>query len=48
MTGEWDGQTAVLRPLDSLTIPPGQVRRIENRTNLTCKMLVVIPYPPEG
>lgn len=45
MTLEWDGQTAVLGPLDSCTIPPGQVRRIENRSNHVCKMMVVIPYP---
>jgi len=46
MTLEWDDQTAVLGPMDSCTIPAGQVRRIENRTNHVCKMLVVIPYPP--
>lgn len=45
MTLEWDDQTAVLGPMDSCTIPAGQVRRIENRTNHVCKMLVVIPYP---
>jgi len=48
LTVEWDGQTRVLHPLDSLTIPPNQIRRIENKTNMTCKMLVVIPYPPEA
>ncbi len=47
MTLEWDGQTAVLGPMDSCTIPPNQVRRIENKGINTCKMLVVIPYPPE-
>lgn len=46
MTLEWDGQTAVLGPMDSCTIPAGQVRRIENKTNHVCKMLVVVPYPP--
>ncbi|MFW2543730.1 cupin domain-containing protein [Primorskyibacter sp. 2E107] len=47
MTVEWDGHTEVLRAMDSLTVPPGQVRRIENRTNHVCRMLVVIPYPPK-
>jgi Mannose-6-phosphate isomerase len=46
MTLEWDGQSVVLGPMDSVTIPPGQIRRIENRSNHVCKMLVVIPYLP--
>ena len=37
----------VLGRYDSCTIAPGEVRRIENRSNLTCTMLVVIPYPKE-
>jgi quercetin dioxygenase-like cupin family protein len=36
----------ILGPLDSCTIPPGEVREIVNRNNHICKMLVVIPYPP--
>lgn len=51
MTLEWDGQSAVLGPMDSCTIPPGQIRRIENKSNHVCKMLVVVPYPaphPDG
>jgi len=36
----------VLRRYDSCTIAPGEIRVIENRANLTCTMLVVIPYPP--
>ena len=39
------GTETVLGPLDSCTIPPGEVREIRNRTNHICKMLVVIPYP---
>ena len=39
-----DAETA-LRPLDSCTIAPGEVRKIENRSNHSAKMLVVIPYP---
>lgn len=46
MTVIIDGQETVLKALDSCTIPPGEVREIENRTNHICKMLVVIPYPP--
>ena len=48
MTIEWDGQSATLHAMDSCTIPPGQERRIENRSNHVCRMLVIIPYPPES
>ncbi len=47
MTVEWDGRTEVLRAMDSCTVAPGEERRIENRSNHVCKMLVVIPYPPK-
>lgn len=40
-----DGAPTVLRRYDSITIPPGEMRTIENRTNHTCTLLVVIPYP---
>ena len=45
MTVIVDGAETVLRKYDSCTIPPGETRKIENRTNLVCSMLVVIPYP---
>lgn len=45
MTVEIDGAETVLSPLDSCTIPAGQDRRIENKSNHICKMLVVMPYP---
>ena len=45
MTVTIDGADTVLGPMDSCTIPPGQERRIENRTNHICKMLVIMPYP---
>ena len=48
MTIEWEGKVEVLQAMDSCTIPPGQERRIENKSNHVCKMLVVIPYPPKG
>ncbi|MEM9435192.1 MAG: cupin domain-containing protein [Pseudomonadota bacterium] len=41
-----DGET-VMGAMDSCTVAPGEVRIIENRSNQTSKMLVVIPYPPE-
>lgn len=41
-----DGEETVLRPFDSCTIPAGEVRLIENRSNHVCKMIVVMPYPP--
>ena len=43
-----NGAETVLGKLDSCTIGPGEVRKIENRRNDVCKMLVVIPYPPES
>ena len=46
MTIAVGGQEAVLGAFDSCTIPPGEVREIQNRSNHICKMLVVIPYPP--
>lgn len=45
MTVTIDDQSTVLGPMDSCTIPPGEIRKIENCTNNICKMLVVIPYP---
>ncbi len=45
MTVEIDGNETVLGAMDSCTIPAGQERRIENKTNHICKMLVVMPYP---
>ena len=43
-----DGKEAALGPMDSAVIAPNEVRSIENRTNSVCKMLVVMPYPPES
>ncbi|MEM9239297.1 MAG: cupin domain-containing protein [Pseudomonadota bacterium] len=48
MTVIVDGTETTLGPMDSCTIAPDQVRKIENRANHTCKMLVVIPYPPNS
>jgi quercetin dioxygenase-like cupin family protein len=45
MTINVSGAETVLGPMDSCTIPPGEVREIVNRSNSVCKMLVVIPYP---
>ena len=47
MTVIVDGDETVLRKYDSCTIPPEEVRRIENRCNDVCTMLVVIPYRTE-
>jgi uncharacterized cupin superfamily protein len=46
MTVIVDGRETVLGPMDSCTIPAGEVRELANRDNDVCKMLVVIPYPP--
>ncbi|MEP4767768.1 MAG: cupin domain-containing protein [Roseibium sp.] len=48
MTIESGGRETVLCKYDSCTVAPGEVRTIENRSNHTCTMLVVIPYPPEA
>lgn len=48
MTVMTEGAETVLRKYDSCTIAPNEVRAIENRSNLVCTMLVVIPYPSEA
>ena len=48
MTVIVEGDEVVLRKYDSCTIPTGETRKIENRSNHMCTMLVVIPYPPEA
>ncbi|MBX2839086.1 MAG: cupin domain-containing protein [Gammaproteobacteria bacterium] len=45
MTVTINSEDTVLGRFDSCTIPAGEERRIENRSNDICKMLVVIPYP---
>ena len=37
---------ACLAELDSCWLEPGEARSVENRTNRTATMLVVMPYPP--
>ncbi len=46
MTVIIDGQETVLKKLDSCTIAANEVRKIENRGNAVCTMIVVLPYPP--
>jgi len=48
MTVITDNSEVILKKFDSCTIPPGEVRTIENRRNDVCTMLVVIPYPTEN
>ncbi|KND17310.1 cupin [Pannonibacter phragmitetus] len=48
MTVIVDGAETVLRKFDSCTIAPHEVRKIENRSNHVCVMMVVIPYPKEA
>jgi len=45
MTVTIDGTDTVLGAMDSCTIPAGTERKIENRSNHVCKMLVIMPYP---
>ncbi|NQZ72510.1 MAG: cupin domain-containing protein [Dinoroseobacter sp.] len=47
MTVIVESEEIILGVMDSCTIAPGEIRTIENRSNQTCKLLVVIPYPPE-
>ena len=42
------GAETTLGRYDSCTIAPNEERKIENRSNHTCKMLVVIPYPDKA
>ena len=42
------GEETVLRGYDSCTIAPDEVRKIENRSNHVCTLLVVIPYPDDA
>ena len=42
------GNETVLRRYDSCTIAPDEVRKIENRSNRICTLLVVIPYPDDA
>lgn len=39
------GQEVVLKPLDSITIAPNEVREVKNLSNAMAKMLVILPYP---
>ena len=48
MTGEIGGEETTLGTYDSCTIAPGEVSTLTNKSNLTAKLLVVIPYPPEA
>ena len=48
MTVITGGTETTLRRYDSCTIAPGEERKIENRSNHVCKMLVVIPYPDKA
>jgi len=42
-----EGQTQVLRPLDSVRIGPHIERAVRNAGNQVASMLVVMPYPPK-
>jgi len=48
MTITVDGIDTIIGPMDSCTIPAGEERILENRTNNVVKMIVVIPYPDGG
>ena len=48
MTVTIDGKDMVLGKYDSCAIAPNEVRKIENRRNDVCIMLVVMLYPPKS
>ncbi|AVR87117.1 hypothetical protein Tharo_0166 [Thauera aromatica K172] len=39
------GETAVLGPMDSCCIGPGEIREVKNISNAVASILVVMPYP---
>lgn len=41
-----DGGEAVLGPLDSCYLAPGEARAVENRSGARASMLVLMEYPP--
>jgi quercetin dioxygenase-like cupin family protein len=43
-----DTGEATLKALDSCYLAGGEVRAVENRTNLPASMLVIMPYPPKS
>ena len=48
MTVTVGGAEVLLRPMESGTIAPGEVREIVNRSNPVCKIVVVMPYPAKS
>lgn len=46
LTLEFEGETVVLHPMDSVYIGPNEMREARNDTNGVVTMLVVMPYPP--
>lgn len=48
MTVTINDQETVLSKYDSCTIPPNEIRQLENKSNHVCEMLVVIPYPEKA
>ena len=46
LTVEFEDETVVLGPLDSVYIGPNETREARNDTNHVVTMLVVMPYPP--
>ena len=46
LTVEFEDETVVLNPMDSVYIGPNETREARNDTNGIVTMLVVMPYPP--
>ena len=43
-----DGEEIILESMDSLYIPPGEKRRLINKTNMPATMLVICSRPKKG
>lgn len=48
LTVQFQDETVVLNPLDSVYIGPNETREARNDTNKVVTILVVMPYPPES
>lgn len=44
---EFEDETTILGPMDSVYIGPNETREARNDTNEVVTILVVMPYPPE-
>jgi mannose-6-phosphate isomerase-like protein (cupin superfamily) len=46
LTVQFEDETVILNPMDSVYIGPNETREARNDTNRVVTILVVMPYPP--